>query len=89
MEALAVKIGYMRECAAGPTLAEQEALLRQAGIEDFSRHAPVYMDKRRKGPAATTPERDKMLCALRPGDVVVIAKRWSPDFGQMDKLGSA
>lgn len=47
-----MKIGYMRECAAGPALAEQEALLRQAGIVDFSRHAPVYVDKHRKGPSA-------------------------------------
>jgi DNA invertase Pin-like site-specific DNA recombinase len=69
-----MKIGYMRESAAGPSLAEQQALLRLAGIEDFSRHAPVYTDRRRKGPTATTPERDAMVRILRPGDVVIIAK---------------
>jgi DNA invertase Pin-like site-specific DNA recombinase len=69
-----VKIGYMRESAAGPSLAEEQALLRLAGIEDFSRHAPVYTDRRRKGPTATTPERDNMVRILRPGDVVIIAK---------------
>jgi DNA invertase Pin-like site-specific DNA recombinase len=74
MEALAVKIGYMRLCAAGPTLAEQQALLHQAGIVDFGRDAPVYVDKPRRGPVATTPERDKMVRHLRPGDMVVIAK---------------
>jgi hypothetical protein len=36
-----VKIGYMRESAAGPALAEQEALLRQAGIEDFCQDSLV------------------------------------------------
>jgi DNA invertase Pin-like site-specific DNA recombinase len=69
-----MKIGYMRESAAGPTLAEQQALLRLAGIVDFGRDAPVYTDRRRKGPADATPERAKMLRHLRPGDVVVIAK---------------
>jgi hypothetical protein len=39
------KIGYMRESAASPTLAEKEALLRQVGIEGFGRDAPVYIDK--------------------------------------------
>jgi DNA invertase Pin-like site-specific DNA recombinase len=69
-----MKIGYMRESATGPTLAEQQALLRLAGIVDFGRDAPVYVDRRRKGPADSTPERGKMLRHLRPGDVVVIAK---------------
>lgn len=86
MEGLAVKIGYMRECAAGPTLTEQEALLRQAGIVDFSRHAPVYVDKRRKGPTATTPERDNMVRILRPGDVVVIAKASRLGTTRADRL---
>ncbi|MCG7363510.1 hypothetical protein MHZ93_19815 [Roseomonas sp. ACRSG] len=82
---MAVKIGYMRESAARPSLAEQEALLRQAGIVDFGRDAPVYIDKPRRGPVATTPERDKMVRYLRPGDAVVIAKCpsgiiWFPDI---------
>lgn len=69
-----MKIGYIRESASGPTLAEQQNALRSAGIVDFSSGSPVYTDKRRKGPAAATVERDKMLRALRPGDVVMIAK---------------
>jgi DNA invertase Pin-like site-specific DNA recombinase len=86
MEALAVKIGYMRLCAAGPTLAEQEALLRQAGIVDFGRDAPVYIDKPRRGPVATTPERDKMVRYLRAGDVVVIAKASRLGTTRADRL---
>jgi DNA invertase Pin-like site-specific DNA recombinase len=86
MEALAVKIGYMRQCAAGPTLAEQEALLRQAGIEDFARNAPIYIDKPRRRPVATTPERDKMMRILRQGDVVVVAKASRLGTTRSDRL---
>jgi len=81
-----MKIGYMRLCAAGPSLAEQEALLRQAGIVDFGRDAPVYTDKPRRGPVATTPERDKMVRYLRPGDVVVIAKASRLGTTRADRL---
>jgi uncharacterized phage protein gp47/JayE len=74
MEDQVVKIGYMRERVSGPVLAEQEALLRQAGIVDFSRDAPVYTDKHRRGLTGTTPERDKLIRSPRPGNVVVIAR---------------
>jgi hypothetical protein len=43
-----MRIEYMRESTAGPSLAEQQALLRLAGIEDFSRNAPAYTGRRRK-----------------------------------------
>ncbi|WP_158600857.1 recombinase family protein [Teichococcus wenyumeiae] len=76
----------MRESVAGPTLAEQEALLRQAGIKNFGRDAPVYIDKLRRGPVATMPERDKMVRYLRPGDVVVIAKASRLGTTRADRL---
>jgi DNA invertase Pin-like site-specific DNA recombinase len=78
----------MRESASGPTLAEQEALLRQAGIVDFAKHAPVYIDKPRRGPVRGTPERDKLLRALRPGDVVVIARATRLGTSRADVLGA-
>jgi hypothetical protein len=62
------------------------AAARQAGIVDFGRDAPVYVDKPRRGPVATTPERDKMVRHLRPGDVVVIAKASRLGTTRADRL---
>ncbi|MFC7557626.1 recombinase family protein [Pseudoroseomonas wenyumeiae] len=52
----------------------------------FSRDAPVYIDKPRRGPVATTPERDKMMRILRQGDMVVIAKASRLGTTRTDRL---
>jgi len=67
--------GFMREMKGLPSLKEQQAVLRGAGIEDFGDEGKVYTalsTKRRQKKDARDPWTD-MITALREGDEVKIA----------------
>jgi Homeodomain-like domain len=61
-----------------PTREVQEELLRAAGVEDFSREGPVYVDgppkkKPKEGERPPTPQRDVLMQATRKGHEVLVA----------------
>ncbi|MDB5358818.1 MAG: resolvase [Rhodospirillales bacterium] len=72
-----MKRGYIRLSKAGPSLEEQQAALRSAGIEDFTDEGPVYVDQpaKRKQRAGDVvfPQREECIKRARPGDVVIVA----------------
>lgn len=71
-----MRLGYIRIDRSGPSRDEQEAALRAAGVVDFDRDGPVYVDaapKRRAQPGAdATPARTEAIRALREGDEIAI-----------------
>lgn len=72
-----MKVGYVRISRAGPSEAEQTAALREAGIDDLSRQAPVFIDRPKevkgKSEVAQLAQREKAISSLRRGDILVVA----------------
>ena len=74
-----------------PSEEEQGALLRRAGLEDFSKYGGVYIDRddgkrRLKDEKPDLRQRRELIKATREGDEVVVAYEGIIGFDQSDTL---